>query len=249
MPNENDGDSEVTTEVQPTEETGEAIGANNEESPAEAETNIQPDGNSKAIEQELHRQALDLIGTVLSDDYKGDKKAFFVSHPELAEKANKSKKYKEEYRTLTASPKVEEPEEEEAVIDEEVLAERVYTKVTEKTTAEQRKAEAVAYAVKEGINKDDIATLLKGAEAIAKATGVSFAQSLEGAKLALKGSLKPKVPTKMPSGEGLSEEGANTKESEIERIMKVHGVDRKLAEKHVASKPNYDGGLGKWAAM
>lgn len=252
MHDNNDMDSK-DSHAESTEDTGEGIGANMEEShtteaEAEEKTNIQTDtsAKTKGSDTELHHQALDLIGTVLGDDYKGDKKKFFEDHPKLAEKANKSVRYKESYRKLTASAETD--EEEDTADEEELLnrvSEKVYNKVTVKTMTESRKAQTNEYAVKEGINKDDVDNLYKAAEAINKATGTPFAKCLEGAKQALRGSLKPKSAVKMPSGEGMAKEGAD-KEAEISRLMSSHGVSRKQAETYIKNNGGYDGSLGTW---
>ena len=248
MPDNNDMDDKDHQ----IDDTAEDIGANNEESHATSEeekTTIQPDTSvkNKGTDTELHHQALDLIGTVLGDDYKGDKRKFFAEHPKLAEKANKSVKYKQSYRELVADDK--DKEEDDDVIDEDSLvnklSDKVYTSVTSKTQAEQRKVQTKDFAVKEGINKDDIEALNKAAEALHKATGEPYAKCLEGAKQTLKGSLKPKSPLKMPSGDGMSKEGED-KEAEITRLMERHGVSRKQAETYVKKSGGYDGSLGQW---
>lgn len=249
MPDNNDMDDKAA------DAAVEDIGANMEEShttedKTEEKANIQTDtdvNKNKGTDKELHHQALDLIGTVLSDDYKGDKKKFFEDHPKLAEKANKSVRYKQAYRNLTDKGQ----EDDDDTIDEEELAERfsekVYTKVTSKAQAEERKTQTKEFAVKEGINKDDIDALNKAAEALQKATGEPFAKCLEGAKQTLKGSLKPKSPLNMPSGEGMNKEGDNN-ESKITALMEKHGVSRKQAETYVKNSKGYDGSLDKWVS-
>jgi len=255
MPELNDGDSKVSQTFEykdgKIEETGDTLGATNNESHSTEKSeaaNSQPDDVSKSedttgkAEKELHHQALDLIGTVLSEDYKGDRKQFFEDHPKLAEKADRSKKYKDDYRKLTSKPEVQEDD----VIDEETLTDRVYSKVTEKTLLSSRKEQAEAFAVKEGLNKDDFESFHKAAEAMHKATGLNYAQCLDGAKTALKGKSSVKEPLKMPSGAGLAKE--DNKEAEVQKIMKEHGVDKKVAEKFMKTRSTYNGELDKWTS-
>lgn len=256
MPEINDGDSKAPSSYEfkdgKMQETEDTIGATTNESHATEESekaNSQPDDvllkdTTGKAEKELHHNALDLIGTVLADDYKGDKKQFFESHPDLAAKADKSKKYKDEYRKLIVSDKSLKVDDD--VIDEETLAERVYTKVTEKSLSSQHKEQAKKYAVKEGLNMDEFDSFSSAADAMHKATGIDYAQCLEGAKTALKGRLS-KEPLKMPSGSGIAKE--DNKEAEVQKIMKEHGVDKKTAEKFMNSRGSYNGELDKWTAL
>jgi hypothetical protein len=247
MPSENDMDSKAPDEGQ----AGEGVGANIEESHTtdEEKANIPPDTHkSKGTETELHHNALDLIGTVLSDEYKGDKRKFFAEHPNLAEKANKSGKYKEAYRGLIASSDKKQEDEEDDTIDEDTLAERIYQKTAEKTLSEQRKTLTNEFAVKEGINRDEIETLHKAAEALHKASGQPFARCLEGVKITFKETLKAKTPVKIPSGDGISKEGDDNK-AEIIRLAEKHGVSEKQAERFLKNSKGYDGSLDKWVTV
>jgi len=262
MPDTNDGNSKVefTAEFNTDgTQTGDTIGATKTEShtteakPTE-KTNSQPDDVSKGepqkdttgkTEKALHYQALDLIGTVMSDDYKGDRQEFFQKHPELAAIADKSKRYKDDYRQLVKSEGVNTKNaDDEDVIDEDTLAEMVYAKVTDKTLSVERKSQSEKYAEREGINKDDFETFHKAAESMHKSTGLDYAKCLDGAKAALKGS-SVKAPAKMPSGSGMSKENTGH-EGEVNRLMKEYGVDKKTAEKYASSKTNYSGESDKW---
>lgn len=265
MPDTNDGNSkaEFTAEFNKdgsqVNATGDTIGATTAEShtteaKAEEKTNSQPDDVSKKdntgkTEKALHYQALDLIGTVLDEDYKGDRKEFFTKHPELAAIADKSKRYKDDYRKLNASEGVNTKNaDDDDVIDEETLAERVYAKVTDKTLTVERKSLTEKYAEREGINKDDFETFHKAAESMHKSTGLDFAKCLDGAKAALKGT-SSKEPMKIPSGSGMVKDGVS-KEVEVEKMIKEHGVDKKTAEKYLSSKTKaYNGELNTWTAV
>lgn len=251
------GESNMTTET-PGETDQEAQSAENQTS-QEAE-NKQPDdqGSKDTIDQDsdqmsakemqLHHQALDLVGNVLEWTDKEKARKYLADHPELASIANKSKKYKETYRSLNESPSEEVQEktevaktqtqnETETVIDEDELTSRLMANATEHGLKAERKSQAQLFAGKNGINIDDLDKLFDSAEALRKSSDLSFSKCLEGAKTALQGSLNKQTITS-PKGDTVDKAGEKTadKETEVKRIMKEHNVERRQAEAFLNNK-------------
>lgn len=187
-------------------------------------------------EQRLHLQALDLIGSVLDENYKGDPKKFFDENPELAAKANKSKKYKEQFRSLMDSedsyqevdekPMTQPKAKSKSNIEsEEDIIEKAALKVYNMNLNAERLRQSEEFAQKEGLNIDDLDTLHSSAKALFDANNgeISFSRCLRAAKLTL--ATEGKEPSvKIPSSSG------STKESQ-------------------PKNDGYDGTVGQWVSV
>lgn len=241
-----------TTQEAKTDESQTQEEANNQTDKSEEKD--ESDKGMSGEEMRLHHQALDLISNVLDMENKEKAKQFFAEHPELAEKANKSKKYKDSYRELIESKaevKVESEETEKVTkentddtIDEDELTNRIMAKATEKGLIAERKSKAEKFAIANGINIDNLDVLYESAEAMRKASSLSFEKCLIGAKTALEGSDSKSVDFDT-SKKGVHVEKSD-KESEIKRIMKEHNVDRRTAEKYFDRKDDTDINEGGW---
>jgi hypothetical protein len=274
-----DTDSGETTEFDP--KTGKPVGQETvdqtkteEEKPQGQNTpeNDQKETEEKGHEsqlpvsqQKVHIEALSLIGAKLQGD-KNEARQFFLGNPEIAAIANKSKKHKENYRSLMESdeeepetpPQKSEPEKkpketektgnDDDVNDEDKLADKIYAKNLERSIVAERKTEAQQYAARHGINIDDADSLFESAEAVYKANKgeLDYSKCLDGAKAALEGTGSQK-PASIPGGSSKGETEIEVNESSVEDIMQRHNVDRKTAEGlHKTMSKNKGAKTGEW---
>ena len=173
-------------------------------------------------ERRLHLQALDLIGSVLDENYTGDRNKFFQENPELADKANKSKKYKELYRSLSE----DEESYEEPVVEkkskkaqpfassEDDIVQKAALKVYKMNLDSERMSQTESFAEKEGMNIDDVDSLHASAKALYEANSgdIAFSKCLRAAKSALVtdgASPSVKIPNLVGSKDSASKPDAN----------------------------------------
>ena len=276
---DNAGEKQTTTEAQNNQQTKPDTDGQGSQKTTGQEDQGAGDQTPAPVKQgKIQHEAVNLVGAYLDGDTEKAKQ-FFAEHPEIALIANSSKKYKDQYRELIGAKKevqiqektetsteeqkpeekkeTEKPKEEEETIDEDELTDRVYAKGVEKGLVAERKVAAEAFAVKNGINADNVDALHEAAEAMHKAnSNLPHSKCLEGAKVTIEGSLSKDSTVNMPAATGGQEEGkpSQNKEAEIQRIMKEHNCDKEKAtqfvEKQLAKGDKaYKGEDNEWNDM
>jgi len=247
-------DGEAVQEATKTESTSEGVAPATTEEATKSPEGQSPESKSQepgkqdmsGEELKLHHQALGLIGSVLEMENKAKAKQFFAEHPELADKANHSKKHKEVYRDLIEEEKevtpaaAQESTKDEKTIDATDLKNSITADVVQSGMVAERTARAETYAAKHGVNADDFDTLHKAAEALYKnSPNIPYEQCLDGASVTLKGTGKETSKSvNPPTGEVTSQKAGDSfdKETEIKRLISEHGVERRVAVKRVEAK-------------
>lgn len=209
MSDTNSGDLEIEIQDQ------ETAGATSNETPSEDEGNSQPGEmvEESKEEQRLHLQALNLIGSVLDTRDSEFAKEYFANNPDLAEKANRSKRHKEAYRALMESE--DEPQEREyksSPAPEVDVVEQAALRVYQMNLKADRQLQTEKFAQAEGLNIDQVDDLNSSAQALYDANkgNISFARCLIAAKTAYE--TEAKATQKVPTSQNLTTGSSAQKE-------------------------------------
>lgn len=198
-----------------------------------------------------HLTALSHIETLFSDKYTDEERLeFFNEHKELADIANKSKKFKDTYRGLYKQKKEEkvndnEEEEEEKEIKKlrdvelsnillEKLTNKVLAEQSEKQLINERKTECYNFAVRNGLNEREFNRIYNLSSALYKADdNITYEDALVSSMKAI-GKNVSSESFNLPQSSFYtksSKESVIDKDTEITRLQRTHFISKENAER------------------
>jgi len=227
----------------------------------------EPKEDEKALlrAEESAHLALETVGLVMGSKYTDvERSEFFLEHPELANIANRSKKYKDSYRDLIKrrtdgkleatqvvekkeikEPVVKKDENEFIDITEDELVERAVTKMKEENVLISRKKSTRDFAVSQGLNETEFQTLNNVTEAIYKSDpNIEHNIALKSAMVTIGKDIKS-TPIKMPTSETSFDtpKPVANPEVEINRIMELTRSSKEVATKIYNSESKIKGDI------